>query len=121
MKQDDKKSESDAFYVAVTNATEMRRAVLETARAVVYTVHVHNRVRDLQDEKLKLRTDLAHVVRELKEHVHKLETVLPHRDVSSAPLPAAVSKSIKKATTPDHRLDKIEAALSEIEQRMKNL
>jgi len=109
----------DAYYVGFGDASLLRRSVLETARAVVQTVHLHARVREIQDEKLKLRTDLAHLVHELRDELHKLEACLPKRE--GIPTPAAVQRVSPKTKVHDHRLDKIEAALSEIEARMRTL
>lgn len=117
MKHDEKPE--DAYYVGFGDSTTLRRSVLETARAVVQTVHLHSRVRELQDEKLKLRTDLAHLVHEVRDELHKLEGALPKRE--GVPTPAPVQRIAPKSRVQDHRLDKIEAALSEIEARMRSL
>jgi hypothetical protein len=109
----------EMFYVGFSDAATLRRSVLETARAVVQTVHMHHRIRELQDEKLKLRTDLAHLVHEIREDLHKLEHALPKRDVT-AHAPAPVQRAAPRRVA-DHRLDKIEAALAEIEQRMRSV
>lgn len=115
MKHEEKSEES--FYVGLPDSAMLRRSVLETARSVVETVRLHSRVRELQDEKLKLRTDLAHLVHEIRDELHKLEGALPKRD---GPVPAPVQRAIPKRVS-DHRLDKIESALAEIEQRMRSL
>jgi hypothetical protein len=117
--KDDKKEE--VYYVGLDHATEFRREVLETAKAVVETISHHGRIRDIQDDKLKLRTQLAHIVYQIKEDLHSLEVKLPKRDVQvSAPAPV-ISVASKKRPLGDHRLDKIESALQEIESRMRSL
>lgn len=109
----------EAYYVGFSDAPGMRRAVLETARSVVRTVQLHSRVRDIQDEKLKLRTDLAHIVHEIRDELHKLEERLPKRDT---PIPASpITRATPVRRVADHRLDKIEEALSEIEQRIRSV
>lgn len=119
MKPHEAEKSEDSYYVGFSDAAALRRSVLETARAVVQTIHLHSRVREIQDEKLKLRTDLAHLVHEIKDEMHKLENALPKRE--GGPAPTAHVQRIAPKKVQDHRLDKIEAALSEIEQRMRAL
>ena len=116
MTKDEKKDET--YYVGFPDAVILRKEVLETARAVVKTLQMHARIKELQDEKLKLRTDLAHLVHQLKDELHKLEAHLPARDLNAVPPPV---KAVVPRKVVDHRLDKIESALSEIEQRMRSL
>ncbi len=115
----EEKTKEDAYYVGLGDASVTRRAVLEAARAVVQTVSQHSKIRDIQEQKLRLRTDLVHTVRMIREGLHKLEAAIPQ---PHGPVPeVAAPIVIRKRVVNDHRLDKIESALSEIEQRMRSL
>lgn len=110
--------QEEAYYVGIDGSVELRRNVLESAKIVVQTVSAHKKVQQIQDEKLKLRTKLVHVIHDLRRDLHDLHVKLPKREVpevrASAPAPVT-----KRRT--DSKLDKIEAALAEIEARMKSL
>lgn len=122
MKEDHKEhKKEEAYYVGIRDSTQVRREILETARAVVQTVSAHTRIRDIQEEKLRLRTELAQLIRHIREDLHKLEHVLPEPKGPVPDVPAAQIVSTKRKPAPDHRLDKIELALREIEQRMRSL
>jgi hypothetical protein len=107
----------DAEYVGFPDPVGVRRPLLEAAKAAVETGRAYERIQAIQDRKLETRTALAKVLGELRESTAKLQTVLPRRDIKDTPtvLPAPKKKVL------DHRLDKIESALAEIEQRMKTL
>lgn len=106
----------DVYYVGFTDSISLRRVVLETAKASVEVMHSHSRIREIQEQKLKLRSELAHILKDMKDSLQKLRTFLPDRDV---PMPIAPAK--KKVVERNHRLDKIESALSEIEHRLQTL
>lgn len=110
------KPEEESYYIGFQDSQIVRKSILEAAKATVHTAHAHSRVRDIQDEKLKLRTELALVVKQIKDDLVKMGNIMPKRDVTvDAPTP------IKRRVIADHRLDKIESALNEIEMRMKSL
>lgn len=111
------KHEDDSYYVGIEDPSQVRRAILETAKAVVLSAGMHHRVLDLQDEKLKLRTQLAHTVKEVRTDLEKLESILPHRDVQPN---VAIVRAATTKRVADHHLDKIESALQEIEMRLRS-
>ena len=106
----------EAYYVGFQDPSSIRRTILETAKASVMVLRVHGRVKQLQDEKLRVRSELAQVLHELKSDFSKLEMLLPHKDIEPPKTPHT-----KRHTIAEHHLDKIESALSEIERRKRTL
>lgn len=110
----------EPLYVGFPDASALRRDVLEAARKSVTTQKAHERLREIQDQKLATRTDLVRVLKELRDELAKLQMVLPHREVKEpAAPPVQVSEAKKRAV--DSKVDKIEAALAEIEERLRAL
>ena len=109
-------NEQDVYYVGFQDSDGLRKSVLEAAKEVVKTAKAHSRLRDIQDEKFKLRTELSATLKEAKESLAKLQNLLPYKDITAPPpdLP-------KRRITSEHKLDKIEEALQEIESRMHSL
>jgi len=108
--------QKDVYYVGFQDSDGLRKSILEAAKDVVNTARAHSRLRDIQDEKLRLRTELAVAVKDAKESLAKLQGVLPYKDVANPP-----AEQPKRKIISDHKLDKIEAALQEIELRMRSL
>ena len=113
--------QEEAYYVGIEGSVELRRHILETARETVLTVGSHKRIQQIQEEKLKLRSHLVRIIHDMRKDLHDLNIKLPKRDI-----PEEVHKHHQHTASPkkkpvDHKLDKIESALAEIEARMKQL
>jgi hypothetical protein len=110
-------NEHDAeLYVGLPDPAAVRKPLLEAARVAVGTGRMQGTLLHLQDQKFAVRTDIARVLKELRDELARLQMILPHRDLKEAPPPPAVKKKVL-----DSRVDKIAAALAEIEERMKAL
>jgi hypothetical protein len=114
-------AQEEAYYVGIEGSVELRRTVLETAKNVVTTVSAHKKIQAIQDEKLRLRTQLVHVIHDLRKDLHELHVKLPKREVPEVRTPTPMTASTAKRRAGDSKLDKIEAALAEIEARMRQL
>lgn len=112
--------QEESYYVGIEGAVPLRRQILETAKGVVHTVGAHKKLQDIQEEKLRLRTELVRVTHDLRKHLHDLQEKLPVKDLPSAKQPIHGHGTRKKQSS-DHKLDKIEAALAEIESRMRSM
>jgi hypothetical protein len=62
---------------------------------------------------------LVEIVHDIRKDLHGVRGKLPKRELPHAPLEAAPVKAKKPVA--EHKLDKIEQALAEIEARMRTL
>ena len=120
-----KDAKDEPVYVGFQDSAALRRSVLEAARTSVTSQKAHQRLIQIQDQKLSTRTELAKTLKELRDELSKLQMVLPHREVKDIPLSAAQGAALGsqngKKKVSESKADKIEAALAEIEQRMRSL
>jgi asparagine synthetase B (glutamine-hydrolysing) len=109
------KSHEAELFVGLNDPAAFRKPLLEAARIAIAAGRVQEHLHNLQDRKLALRSELAVVVKDLHHEVTRLQMILPFREVKETAVVAPKAKPI------EHRVDKIAAALAEIEARMKEL
>lgn len=106
-------------YVGIPDVVAVRKPLLEAARLSVLAGASQQKLIDIQDRKLAIRTNLSQVAKDMRTELARLKMVLPHRDVPLHPSESHPVDAPKKPV--EHRVDKIAAALAAIEERMKQL
>jgi len=107
-------------YVGIPDPVAVRRPLLEGARIAIMTGPIQDKLIEIQDQKLTIRTNLSQVVKDMKNEITRLKMVLPHREIAVQHVKeehhaAAAAKPVQ------HRVDKIAEALAAIEERMRSL
>jgi hypothetical protein len=120
MKQPQPKGEAET-YVGLRQPDAIRKPLLEAAKTAVASEKHYETIRALQEQKLAVRGQLAASLKEVRDELSQLQMILPERDVRDLPTPAQAGAPVAKKKIVDHRVDKIEAALAEIENRLKTL
>lgn len=120
MKQQQPKGEAET-YVGLRQPDAVRKPLLEAAKAAVASEKHYETVRSLQEQKLAVRAQLAASLKEMRDELSQLQMILPERDVRDVQTPLKAAPADQKKKVVDHRVDKIEAALAEIENRLKTL
>jgi hypothetical protein len=130
-----------SYHVKINDSTLLRRRILESSKDIIHVLKGYHRVLDIRDEKRELAEKLQGVLTELDAEMAKLEKILPEKSLKEVeqylpkkPTPpkkttkkskkAAKKTSKKKAAVvekPVSELERLEGALSNIEQRLSQL
>lgn len=131
------KNKDEVLYVGLQDPIEMRRTILEATKDAVEMLQNYEKFRAVREEKVKTVTQLQEQIVELTRLINKLKLELPKVDVrikvnkeqemieaekrtakkSNMPKKKAV-KEIPKKTKELSDLEKLEAELASIEQKL---
>lgn len=114
------KSHEAELYAGIADPAGIRRPILEAARAAISASRIQDKLQQTQEEKLALRSQLVAVVKDIHHEVTRLQMVLPYRDVKESTV-VSPPPTPRAAKPIEHKVDKIAAALAEIEARMNSL
>ena len=139
----EKEEKKEVLYVGVKNPIEMRRTILETTKDSVEMLQKYEKFRAVREEKIATIKQLQEQIKDITKIVTKLKTALPTVDIrirlhkeqekveaeKKAAKQAAEkpkkkeAKQKKQAATPKKTkelsdLEKLEAELSHLEQRL---
>jgi hypothetical protein len=121
------KSISDSLFVNIRKPIEIRRNILETSKAVLYTMQFYHKVLKIREEKEKQIALLKTQVGEINLLCSKLSQFLPKYEFKVGEKPEQVDRRKLKGrkqeiqTAKTTELDKLESSLSEIESKLRNL
>jgi len=123
--------DEDTFFVKITEPEKLRVSVLAASKASLESLKIHLKLQELHKNKLKAKKLLESQFAELVSTLHKLTSYLPHQELlekvkhthpKSKKKPTSKRVVSAKKTQANHaELDKLNAALEEIEKRLSTL
>jgi hypothetical protein len=126
-KMADSKSK-EVFYVNINNSHDLRRTILETSKAVIENLHSFEKFKSIRAERIKAMEQLIIQFREINDISSQMKIDMPKIKIPAfkKKLEAKVKKEIEppkkefKHET-DDELKKLEAAISQIENRLQEI
>lgn len=123
------KNKENIFFVEVHEPAEIRRNILETLKEIVENLQRFEKFKEIRKDKLEQIAKLGRIIREINKLIPQLKTGLPEIKVRAAkpehirvPKKKAESKSEEEVKErPISEMQKLEAELSEIEEKLGNL
>jgi hypothetical protein len=136
------KKEKDVLYVGLPSPIELRRTVLEATKDAVEMLQKYEKFRAVREEKIKTIIELQEQIKEITRLASKLKSEMPKIDVriklhqeqemiereataakeAAKPKEKKEKKTIKKEAVKRTRelseLEKLEAELTNIEQKL---
>ncbi|MBI2575225.1 hypothetical protein HYV82_05060 [Candidatus Woesearchaeota archaeon] len=121
---------SDIFYVGIENPVSVRRGILETSKMLINFLQRYEKLKALRSEKHAQASKLRAIYDDVVGMMADIKAELPKVDVRSLPkwhedrllAPKASAKAVAKEARPvRHAVDRLEAELTEIEQKLKTI
>lgn len=125
---------SDVFYVGIEDHVSVRRSILETSKSIINFLQRYEKLKALRSEKRAQVSKLRAIYDDVVGMMAGIKAELPKVDVRSLPRghekekPVAVKAAAKairaqamEARPARHAVDRLEAELSEIEQKLKTI
>lgn len=124
---------SDIFYVGIENHVSVRRSILETSKSIINFLQRYEKLKALRSEKHAQVSKLRAIYDDVVGMMAGIKAELPRVDVRSLPRgrearPITVKTDAKalhaqprEARPARHAVDRLEAELSEIEQKLKTI
>ena len=131
-----KEQDKELFFVKLKEPNEVRRNILETLKEIVEVLHKFERFKHIRHEKIEKISRLRALLKQANKMLGDLRLKLPqtslranvareiqrpqnaHHKKGKSVKPAEAQKMPKKDST---ELEKLEAELSAIESKLKNL
>lgn len=127
-----------SYHVRINDSTILRRRILESSKDIIHVLKGYHRVLDIRDEKRELAEKLQGVLSQLDADLIKLEKILPEKSLKEveqylpkqSPKKKTTKKAVKKGKRPKKEkveekpvseLERLEGALSNIENRLSQL
>ena len=118
----------EVFYVNINNSHDLRRTILETSKAVIENLHSFEKFKSIRAERIKAMEQLIIQFREINDISSQMKIDMPKIKIPAfkKKLEAKVKKEIEppkkefKHET-DDELKKLEAAISQIENRLQEI
>lgn len=133
-----------SYFVRVSDASTVRRRILESSKDVLHVLKGYHRLLDIRDQKKETAEELRRVLAELSRLVERLDKLLPERSLKEieeflpkqkhakkgakkgkAPAPKKEPVSLPKLSEPKKKapseLERLESALASIEERLGRL
>jgi hypothetical protein len=132
----------DVLYVGLPSPIELRRTILETTKDAVEMLQKYEKFRAVREEKIVIINQLQEQIKEITKLVNKLKLEMPKVDIriklhqeeemvekeikaskeAAKPKKKEAKKAVKKEAVKKTRelseLEKLEAELSHIEQKL---
>jgi len=117
--------EKDVFHVGIQNPADMRRAVLESSKEVIYSLQRFEKIQALRTEKARLSFKLKNQIAELVQIINLLKRELPKTKLrakeSNVPKSIAPLDTSKRPNQPENEIDKLELDLKSVESKLDRL
>ena len=109
--------EQNVFHVGIPEAEEVRRSLLEAARATISCLQRYEKFGNVREEKQKAIEEFASIVQEIHALDEKLNKILPRFGMGSKP---SRTRKVSKRSEPKKR-DMPKPKQSELEALEKDL
>jgi rhodanese-related sulfurtransferase len=127
IKQEEEKKE--IFYVGVRDPTEVRRNILEASKDIVVFLKTYENFKRVRIEKVQEVNNLKLLIDQITRIMNKLRRELPKtriREKSEETIQKTGGRRVvrippKKASGASSELDRLEAELNEIDQKLRML
>jgi hypothetical protein len=113
--------EGEMFFVGVKYPNEVRRGLLESQKGVISFLRRYEALRALRVKKVEKIDQLRTEIDELSKLVMKVRRDLPKAGLREEKPLAEKKKEYESAPERTSEVDKLEAELSYIEKKLKNL
>ena len=122
----------ESFYVGIENPVTVRTSMLEASKVLIQLLQKYESIRTIRAEKEAQASKLKVIYDDMVSMVSTLKSELPDIDLKSLPAAGPVIKhhiDIKQGKSQEHavkresvsNVDRLEAELNEIEQKLKGL
>ncbi len=119
----------ESFYVGIENPVTVRTSMLEASKVLVQLLQKYESIRTIRAEKEAQASKLKVIYEDLVSMVSSLKSEFPAIDLKSLPAAGPVMRVEKKGKSegqtvkrmPVSNIDRLEAELNEIEQKLKGL
>lgn len=126
-----KASESkEEFFVALNNPSLINLSLLETRKSILESMKLFRDIKEVRRQKIEGKNKLRTQIRQISSLLGKIRSCLPHVNISSEVKEAIKEQPQQKPAAqvreepkpkPPTELDRIEAELAEVEQKLSHL
>lgn len=132
-------SDTMTYFVKINDANGVRKHILQGSKEIIQSLKGYQHLLDIREEKKEVVQDLQHTYADIVDLVSKLEGLLPEKSLKEVEefLPKEEPKAKKSKTSskkkvvaetpkpepkaPMNEMERLNRALSQIDERLKHL